>query len=365
MRSLLIALLATFTLAACDFPSFPPGNPSPTVESLVTPSAMPLTEAPPAATPSLTPSVTVALPPQLQSPTASYTPGPPTETSTPTETPGPFEHTIKQGETLGYIIQLYGYTDFSVIDEIVRMNPNIPSADRLPGAGAVILIPHPTITPTIEGAEMTLTAGGVISVQIIPTFEATMPVTVKEGVTIIGIAGECETTLEVLDKLNPDLQFFNCDLSIPSGGEGCNVPLQIDQIVYCPAPTPTPTLSPTPSGSETPTPTPTYPAPLVVFPPESGTAPPRPIRLQWVSVGVLPQDYYYLIEVEDATSGATFFDVTRETSFTLPDSLIPDDGQIHDIRWRVRVGVLTNAESNTYAYASADSAWRTFKWQSR
>src|SRR5690606_14751707 len=118
--------------------------------------------------------------------------------------------------------------------------------------------------------------------------------TVRSGETIVGIADQFETTLAILDQLNPELLFLNCDFSNPSGGPECNVPLSVDQVIKVPAPTPTPTLSPTPSGSETPTPTPTYAAPLMIFPPDGAIAQGTSIRFQWVSVGVLPPDYVYL-----------------------------------------------------------------------
>src|SRR5690606_30929748 len=142
----------------------------------------------------------------------------------------------------------------------------------------------------------------------------------------------------------------------------CNVPLSIDQVVKVPAPTPTPTLSPTPSGSETPTPTPTYAAPLLIFPPEGAVAQGQAIDLQWVSIGVLPPDYYYLVEVEDLTAEKPpYFTVTRDTSTRISGEIVPTDGQPHNMRWRVRVGTLT--ESGTYRALSAEAPWRTFQWR--
>lgn len=306
------------------------------------------------------PTASRTLPPQpvLESPTPSPTAGPPTETFTPTATLGPIEHTIQQEETLGYIIQLYGYTDFSVIDQIVAMNPIIPNADSLPGAGSVILIPRPTATSTPEGFVPTETPEGATAIS--PESQL-LQHTVREGETIVGIAGQYETTLPVLDQLNPELQFFNCDFTNPSGGPECNVPLSVGQTVNVPAPTPTPTLSPTPSGSETATPTPTYMAPMLVFPPEGATAQGSSIQLQWVSIGILPPDYYYLVEVENTTTAQSFLRVTRDTSLTLGGDIAPTDGQTHDLRWRIRVGVQT--ESGAFRPLSAEGSWRTLRWR--
>jgi hypothetical protein len=358
LRTTLALFFAAIALAACDFPAIPPGVVTPTLESLVTPSGTPdATE-----TATLTPSPIVIAQPQLESPTPTFTPGPPTETATPTETPGPFQHTIAEGETLIRIIQQYGYDDLGVIDQIVLLN-NLPNADRLPGAGSIILIPRQTATPTPVGMEMTVAAGGVVEVAALPENAIIVQHQVREGETILAVTGQYNTTLSVINQLNPELIFINCDFENPSGGPDCNVPLQIGQLVNVPGLTPTPTLSPTPSGSETPTPTPTYNAPLLVFPPQGAIAPPRPVSLQWVSIGLLKPEEYYLVEVEDTTAGATYLNVTKDTSYTLDNEVIPTDGQPHAMRWRIRIGVAN--EQGAFRPVSGETAWRDFQWQSR
>lgn len=348
-------------MSGCNFAPLPQGDFTPTVEEV----ALTL---PPSPEPSLTPSVTMTpeMPAITTEPTA--TPLPPSETPLPSETPGPYEHVMKANETLLYIIQLYGYRDFGVIDEIVRMNDNIPNADTLPGAGSVILIPRQTATPTPENIESAPQAnlGG-----IAPTSEQTglnvdapiVQYTVIQDDTIVGIAQNYATTLEVLARLNPDIPFFGCNFQIPSGGPRCNPPLQIGQVVNVPAPTPTPTLSPTPSGNETPTPTPTYAAPMVVSPPQDAQVPPVSFRLEWVSVGVLQPGEVYLVQVEDTVTGAKFNDITTSTSLRLPDTLIPSDGQAHTFNWTVTVAKPN--EQGVYRIISGAPAIRRFTWQSR
>ncbi len=307
---------------------------------------------------------------QGESPTPTPSPAPPTETPTATATPGPYEHTIQQGETLGYIIQLppYSYTDFGVIDEIVRINSNIPNADTLPGAGSVILIPRKTATPTPVGLELTATSDAELNVET--QHGVTLPIDtiigchmVDEGETIIGIMERYETTLEILSQLNPEIQFIRCNFELRAGGEECVVNIQPGQCVNIPLPTPTPTVSPTPSGNETPTPTPTYIAPLPVFPPDGAVAQPGVFRLHWVSAGVLRDNEVYLIEVTDTTNGAVSRQVTRETSLLLPESMIPTDGQMHIINWTVSVASAN--ETGVYRTVSATPIIRTFQWQSR
>jgi hypothetical protein len=186
---------------------------------------------------------------------------------------------------------------------------------------------------------------------------------VLEGQTVVDIASEYATTLEVLAQLNPEISFAGCNFNIPSGGENCSPLISIGQLINVPAPTPTPTLSPTPSGSETATPTPTFAAPRVVWPPQDSNVPPSAFRLEWVSVGVLLPSQVYLVQVEDMNAEAKTPFVTRETSYTLPESLIPTDGQAHTFQWTVAVAEPN--EQGVYRVVGGESPIRRFTWQSR
>lgn len=343
-------------LAGCNFTSVPQGEASPTVEAVLSPSPL-VTE------PSLTPSATLSAQPQVATSTLRFTPLPPSITPTASETPGPYEYTIKENDTLITIIQTFGYTDLSVIDQIVAINENIPNADSLPGPGAVIVIPRQTATATPENGELTEVAQASAPPANLVVETTILQHIVVEGETIVGIAQQYSTTLEVLSQLNPDIPFFGCDFSIASGGPDCNPPLQVGQAVNVPAPTPTPTLSPTPSGSETPTPTPTYPAPIIISPPQGGSALPVAVRLDWVSVGVLQPNEFYLVQVNDSTSGTDYAQVTKNTSLVLPESLIPGDGQPHTIEWTVRIAYPN--EQGIYQPIGGEPAIHSFQWLSR
>ena len=118
----------------------------------VTPTLIPDTNTP-TATSTPPPTVTLSAVPTTPAPESlvqpSNTPLPPTSTPLPTSTPGPFQHELQEGETLGYIVQLYGHRSFDVIPEVVSINEEILNADTLPGAGTTILVPRPTqIIPT-------------------------------------------------------------------------------------------------------------------------------------------------------------------------------------------------------------------------
>jgi hypothetical protein len=354
-------------LSACDF-NIAPKDATPTVQILPTAS---LTLAPtvsPTAEATLTPAPQVV----LESPTPTATLAPPTLTPTVTETPGPYEHTLKEGETLGYIVQLYGYTDLSVgaggiIDQIVALNDSIPNADILPPPGAVIIIPRQTPTPPPQNAATAAADQATMEAStpnvVLPANTTINQYVVQPNDTIIGIAQENNVTLEQIAVLNPDLDFFSCNFEFPGGGPGCNVPLVVGQSINLPAPTPTPTLSPTPSGNETPTATPTYAPPLLVFPPQSASAPAGVFTLQWVSVGVLLPTEFYLVEVTDTVTSQVFRGITQNTSFQLPDSLIPTDGQSHVMNWTVRV--VTKNEQGIYRQVGGNPEIRTFTWASR
>jgi hypothetical protein len=355
--AIIIALLAV--MAGCNFGPAPEDDASPTPEPVISSS-------PESSEPSLTPSATLSPAPPVASATPTFTALPPSITPTPSDTPGPYEYTIAENDTLITIIQTYGYTDLGVIAEIVRMNDNVPNADSLPGSGAVILIPRQTATPTPENAQLTEVA----QASLPPTVSVVLPVEttimqhiVIEGDSIVGIAQQYSTTLEVLSQLNPEILFIACDFGVPSGGPDCNPLLQVGQAVNVPAPTPTPTLSPTPSGSETPTPTPTYAAPMVISPPQGGSALPVPVRLDWVSVGVLQENEFYLVQVRDTTSSTDYTQVTKNTSILLPETMIPGDGQTHTITWTVRIA--TPNEQGVYQPIGGAPSERTFQWQSR
>jgi hypothetical protein len=367
MRNLRLTGLVCIGLLMVGCSSAPQGGVTPTVEAIVATS----TEVP---TITLTASPSLVQEPIQQIEVGTSTPtataAPPTDTPIPSPTPGPYEYTIKEQDTLGYIIGQFGYDDLStapghIIDQIVRLNDTIQSADILPGPGTVILVPRQTATPLPENTETAVAIEATAAnAPNIPTASSFTQYVVKEGDTIVGIAQDNNLTIAQIAVLNQGLEISSCNFEIPSGGENCNIQIKVGESLMLPAPTPTPTLSPTPSGNETATPTATFVAPMVIFPPEGALAGAGVFSLQWVGVGVLGPDEAYLIEVTDVTANNIVLRaVTRDTSYTLPDSLIPTDGQTHSLSWTVYVAK-PNADK-VYGRVGGNPPIHTFSWASK
>lgn len=363
----ILSLLVMSALAGCNFTNI---DATPTVNAVVEEPINPLPAVTASASPTLSPTPQPTPTPApaviLASATASPTPGLPTETPIPTETLGPFRATVAAGDTLFNIIQRppFNYRNYDVVSEILRLN-NLSSADSI-FAGQELIIPRQTPTPIPTGVELTVTARAALGLdaegRVIGAAAGCHEV--QDGQSMVSIVEQYPgMTLEIARDLNPDISFFGCDFNIPSGGPECGPLISVGQCVNVLLPTATPTASPTPSGSETPTPTPTYTAPRLAYPPEGGTAPGGIVDLEWVSVGILEEDEMYLIEVTDVTTGAIWRDVTRNTEITLPESLIPTDGQTHEMLWRVSIAVRN--EAGTFSPVGAPGRQRTFFWQSR
>ena len=354
VRSCSCALLL---LAGCNFAR---------LESTALPAAIVSTQLPDATS---LPAATLTSSPAIELAVATVTPLPTRPTAAPSPTRAPWQHVIRDGETLGYIIQQYGYRSFDVIEEIVRLNENIASANLLPGEGSVILIPRPSATPVpadftplpvppalVEGIAPTSPATGLNYTTAIDDH------VVVAGQSVVDIVVQHNTTLEIVSILNPEITFAGCDFGVASGGPNCNPFLSVGQTVRVPAPTPTPTLSPTFSGAETATPTPTWMPPRVISPPQNAILPATTFRLQWLSVGVLAPGEVYLVQLSDE-SGVVHNAVTRETSLMLPEALVSSDGIAREMSWTVSVA-RANAEG-VYQIIGGYPQPRHFRWNSR
>ncbi len=368
-RNVSIGTLLVVVMSACNI-NAPQPLITPTAELLVSETPTPLPTLTTTSTNMPAPTDTIA-PVIVQSDTP-LPPVQPTMPPAPTETPGPYVHVIQPNDTLGYILQLqpWGYPPFdqAVIAEVVRLN-NLRSADVLPPPGSELLIPRRTPTPIPVGIELTQTSdanlglGERVGNSTLPQGANAGCHSVRAGETIVGIADEYNTTLEILSQLNQNLNWFGCRFDQYSGGPNCSPIIREGQCINVPLPTPTPIPTATFTGRETATPTPTFAPSRLVFPPDGAIVPAIAFTLQWASVGVLPERQVYLIELQDLTNNSQWLNVTRQTSLTLPETLIPSDGQTHRMQWRVSVAQAD--AQGVYNYVGGVGTWRTFQWQSR
>lgn len=362
------AVLMSAILAACNIT-----NPdvTPTPEVLIT--ETPTLESSP--TPSLTPTASLT-PTQEIAPIviASLVPTQPNQPvideAPPTATQGACVETVQSGDTLTIILLRNACGNAvgqPLIDAVVRANTNMSNANILPAPGSEILIPRPTLTPVPENFEITQTAstdGGIFIVgnQAYPTNQPFVCYEVEEGDTISDIQLFYGATLEQIAQLNPQLNWNGCNFTLNLGGPNCSPVISIGACVTVPAPTGTPVPSATPSGNETATPTPTYQPPRIISPPNGAIAS-GSVTLQWVSTGILKDNEVYLIQIGDRTAGTEEAFATRSTSYILPDTLIPTDGQDHAIEWRITVGIET--ADGTYQRVGGLGNWNRFQWRSR
>lgn len=342
-----------------------------------TPALATVTEGPPTVAPTLTPT---------PSPTITVTP-----------TREPCLQTVGAGEGLYALVARCGHRDLGIIDEVVRIN-NLNDATSIL-AGQVLEIPWPTETPdpnaalsetppagqdgdtSAADALMSLEGGSSESVgfglsdediaatQAVDPFFRPTPTnppgiadyTIKAGDNISTIIVEFNTTIEIMEQLNPQVAFSQCDFGTRFGGERCIVLLAPGQLIRVPAPTPTPTLSPTPSGSETPTPTatPTFNAPNASSP--SNRAYFRRdefVTLRWTSSGILGENEVYQLIVDNLTTGETFTAETVDLFFVLPDDWQGGEARQYEYEWRV--GVVDETRPDVLRYPTQP---RTFTWE--
>jgi hypothetical protein len=321
---------------------------------------------------------------------STVTPAPPT--SLPTETPGPCTRQIQPGDDLISLAWACGHRDLAVIPLILEMN-NLSAPEEI-RAGDTITIPWPTGTPDpnaapppSEGADVgssdTVVAAEGVAVAAVgldvstgtpapnePTLRPTETLLpgvmwhrVGTGDTMASIVYQYNTEAETLEKLNPQIDFLQCDFGERTGGPTCIVLLVEGQDIRVPAPSPTPTLSPTLSGSETPTPTstPTFNAPSALSPADRTLfGADELITLRWVATGTLGVREVYRVRVTDTTLGVDYSADTAELSFILPNDWQSADGQRHEYLWTVSV-VSLDAPDNPIFVTEP----RSFTWQGR
>jgi len=300
-------------------------------------------------------------------------PSAPSETSTigPTATIEPYTYQVEPGDTLFFIIQLFGYRDTAVVPEVLAMNGMANENDLI--AGETLLIPRqtPTVGPTFTASSTldplitppTGTATGTPG----PTIDPNITVTysdcnrehrctspdgqfwihiVQSGDTIAGIAFAYETKVDCILREN----------GLPQNP----IIYEGQQIKVCILVTQTPTLTPTGGPGSTATPIPTPSAPSLIAPAQNAEVPRNQnVTLQWVDARPLDDGEYYLIVLQNVTTGEETRETTRSNSYRLPDSLKPGVGRSFQFEWRVVIVAGSDIES---PLISGPGVTYTFKW---
>jgi LysM repeat protein len=297
---------------------------------------------------------------------ATLTPSPsavvtPTEVLPPTLTPTlePYTYTVQAGETLGFIIQLFGYRDFAVIPEVLALN-NLASENDI-FEGQLLQIPRqtptpgPTADPSVAESDLTQpppSDGGaegdfrgcdLTNRCISPDGQFWMHA-VSEGETISGLAFAYDTTVPAIQQDNNAIEFI--------------FPGQILQIRILVSPTPT--LTPTGGPDSTATLTPTYSPPTLLVPADGTTvARGANVVLQWVPIQPIRPEQSYLIVLRDEEGGEEYRYVTRANILRMPEERRPAGGRSISYSWQV---VIVNGATLNAPVIGGQGPAFTFTW---
>lgn len=303
-------------------------------------------------TPSPTPSVM---------PTATPTTDNLEQTLAPAATPTlePYTYTVQAGDTLYYILGLFGYRELSIVPEVLALNGMASENDLF--ADQTLLIPRqtptpgPTTTPSPTPGEGTPT----IDPNLTPDYSDCSPEnrcispdgqywlhTVQEGETCAQVAVIYDTT--VPDVLRDNNLTNDCIIQ----------PNQVLRVFI--RVTLTPTLTPTGGPNSTATPTPTLMPPDLLSPADGASvARNERVVLQWVTTQSLDGDQHYLVVVTNTTTGNEYRWTTRSNVYRLPDDLRPGSGQSIVYQWRV---VIVAGKSTESVVVSGQDSGQTFTW---
>jgi LysM repeat protein len=304
-----------------------------------------------------------ASPSPSPSPLVSPSPqGPPTSSATPapTATLLPYQHTVQANETLGYIIQLFGYTDFSVIPEIIALN-NL-ACESCIQEGQVLLIPRQTPTPgpshtpsptqdplATPGTVSASTAGGTTQTYVgcSPENRCVSP----DGQYWIHIVVEGDTASSIARAYNSTVPCLR-----EANGFGQDPILSVGQEVrVCILVTLTPTLTPTGGPDATATPTPQPSAPSLLAPVSNAEIGRADVVFQWAAVHPLVEGQWYLLVVRNRDTGEEIKATTRSNAYRVRAAQL----QPGEYEWRVAV---VGSSSPDAPILSLPGETRVFSW---
>lgn len=314
-------------------------------------------------------------PPVPTQPPGTDTPEPPPVTDTPeaTATLEPYSYQVQAGETLYYILQLFGYRDLVVVPEVLALNEMSDENDLI--AGETILIPRqtPTGAPTAtEGPSPTAGATSTLSPtpgegtptedpNVTPSFagcgyEPEARCISPDGGFWLHEVVEDDTVAQLAlayDTTVPDILSDNglTEDSFISPGDVLRIRIKV---------TLTPTLTPTGGPDSTATPTPTVAPPSLLSPARGATlARDEAAVLQWAALRPLPSGASYLVQIRNLETDETFRATTRSNVYRLPASLRPASGAAASYEWQV---VIVEGSSPDGAVISGQGPAWTFIW---
>ncbi len=294
-----------------------------------------LRETPPAEGAEITPIAGSATP----SPTITITP---TVTSTATQAPTwtplpPIEYTVKSLDSCAGIAASFGVS----VQSIILENNLSANCDIFEGQALSIPQPTPTASPqptaTLSDAEKTEIACETINYEV------------EANDTLSSIADTYDVSMATIREYNGMVNDTVYE------GQPLVIPLCLRE--------------PTPGPTPTPTQLPPYPGPNLLLPADgaSFTSSADTITLQWAAVGELEGNEAYAVTIIDLTSDddQTIVEYVTDTSFIVPDSLMPTDGKPHIFRWSVyivrQVGT-DDEDENNWETAGNKSDERVFSW---
>jgi LysM repeat protein len=305
-------------------------------------------------------------------PTATQTVNAETPTPAITATLAPYEYEVQAGDTLYYIIQLFGYRDTGVVPEVLALN-GLPNVDAPLVAGQTLLIPRqtptvgPTFTPSMTQDPLlptntlgpTGTSGPTIDPNLTVVYENCTPenrCASPDGQFWIHIVQSGDTIAYIAFAYNSTV-----DCVLRENGLSRETPIfEGQQIKVCILVTLTPTLTPTGGPDSTATPTPTPASPSLLAPRHNASIPRgESVILQWTAVHPLAPGQYYLIVLKSSDSGEETRFVTRSNSYRLPERLRPGIGSSIEYEWRV---VIISSQNPDAPSISGAGSPRLFTW---
>lgn len=309
--------------------------------------------------PATAPTITFTDTPSAATPTDTPIPEPPTLLP-PADTPAPppdLEYEVQSGDTCGGIAVKYDVP----VDIIISYN-NL-DANCFLRIGDKLRIPQPTLTPRpaptlppdAPPADTATPDTTQPTESALPT--ATLPpqivYTVREGDTCSEIAQRFRMPVNQLIQQN---------------GLDDNCLIRIGQVLTLTFATPTPAVSPTPIIARTPTPRAGYPAPQLVSPVNDAvlTETVESVTLAWLSVGLLKENEWYVVQVQPAGAITVPVFETKATSIRLTRAILGDFNE-RSFAWWVQVKQLVAVDPRTnervYKDLGPASAVRRFVWR--